>query len=52
MRGYNIEKLGLQTISGYEEIYEWKYKYNSLFLGYMAGILPILYSEKKGITIV
>ena len=48
MRVYNIEKLRLQSIPGYEEIYEWNYKYNSEFLGYMAGILPILNFEKNG----
>lgn len=52
MRGYNIEKLKLQVIPGYKSIYEWIYQYDPLFLGYMAGMLPILYQEKNGITII
>jgi CRISPR-associated endonuclease/helicase Cas3 len=52
MRSYYIEKLGLQSVPGYEAIYEWEYKYDPLFLGYMAGILPIIYLENTGFSVI
>ena len=41
--GYRLEALGIPEIS--DGIYEWNYPYDD-FLGYMAGILPILECEQ------
>jgi CRISPR-associated endonuclease/helicase Cas3 len=47
-----IDKLGLQTIAGYGELYWWPYDYDPTFLGYMEGLLPLIYAEQtKAIVI-
>lgn len=45
IRSYRINNLALELIQGHKELYEWKYKYDGEFLGYMAGILPLLKME-------
>ncbi len=47
--GYQLEKLGIQEIRN--GIYEWIYPYND-FLGYMAGVLPVLENEQFKGTII
>jgi CRISPR-associated endonuclease/helicase Cas3 len=42
IRSYRINDLALDLIRGHEELYEWKYEYDGKFLGYMAGLLPLL----------
>jgi len=42
IRSYRINDLALDLIPGHEELYEWKYEYDGKFLGYMAGLLPLL----------
>lgn len=42
IRSYRIDDLALDLIRGHEELYEWKYEYDGKFLGYMAGLLPLL----------
>lgn len=46
--GYQLEKLGIQEIR--TGIYKWVYPYNT-FLGYMAGVLPILENEQFNGTV-
>jgi len=47
--GYQLEKLGIQEIRN--GIYKWVYPYNN-FLGYMAGVLPVLKNEQFNGTII
>lgn len=48
-----INKLNLDFVKGYEnaELYAWPYNYDPDFLGYMAGVLPLLKSELEGLEI-
>lgn len=46
--GYQLEKLGVQEIRN--GIYKWVYPYNN-FLGYMAGVLPVLENEQFSGTV-
>ena len=43
--GYRLEQLRVQEIAGRERIYNWQYPYDD-FLGYMAGVLPVLECEQ------
>lgn len=49
-----IEKLAIGFVKGYENtgLYAWPYDYDPDFLGYMAGILPLLKRELEGLEIV
>lgn len=48
-----IDTLSLMPLKGYSDssIYEWCYEYDPNFLGYMKGVLPLLYTEAKGFEI-
>lgn len=49
-----IEKLKLIPLKGHtnSSIFKWCYDYDKNFLGYMKGILPILYTDIKGFEII
>jgi CRISPR-associated endonuclease/helicase Cas3 len=47
-----IEKLGLEPISGREDVYWFPYSYDPLFLGYMAGLLQLEDIQRRGFVIV
>ena len=47
-----IEKLGLNKIVGHPDMYKWDTVYDPNFLGYMAGVLPIIYINANGYTII
>lgn len=47
-----IEKLALVPIRGHEEIYSLgSYAYDPDFLGYMEGLLPLIYQDEEGLVI-
>ncbi|MGQ7721247.1 CRISPR-associated helicase/endonuclease Cas3 [Melioribacter sp. OK-1-Me] len=48
-----IDNLGLKPLRSFfnSGIYEWCYEYDPDFLGYMKGLLPILYADAKGFEI-
>ncbi len=47
--GYRLEQLGIQEIRN--GIHKWVYPYND-FLGYMAGVLPVLENEQFSGTVI
>lgn len=47
-----IEKLKLIPLKGHINIFKWCYDYDQNFLGYMKGILPILYTDVEGFEII
>jgi len=47
-----IKDLALEPIRGYEELYKWTGKYDPDFLGYMEGVLPLVYAKEEGFIIV
>jgi CRISPR-associated endonuclease/helicase Cas3 len=46
----SIEKLGLELVTGREDVYWFPYAYDPLFLGYMAGILELKNLEQHCIV--
>ena len=52
IRSYRINNLALELIQGHKELYEWKYEYDGEFLGYMAGVLPLLEMKKDKYAII
>ncbi|GIK21471.1 MAG: hypothetical protein BroJett005_08850 [Ignavibacteriota bacterium] len=48
-----IDKLNLIPLKNYSDsgIYVWSYDYDPNFLGYMKGVLPLLYANAKGFEI-
>jgi len=49
-----IDKLNLTPLMGYLNscLYIWCYDYDPNFLGYMRGVLPLLYADAKGFEII
>lgn len=50
--GNKIAKLGLPEIKGMPEAFKWVAQYDKDFLGYMAGVLPILKLQAQGFSII
>jgi hypothetical protein len=46
-----IDELGLQPIRGTRELYAWTCQYDPDFLGYMAGVLPLVRANQDGFVI-
>ncbi|MDD5502832.1 MAG: CRISPR-associated protein [Candidatus Thermoplasmatota archaeon] len=43
-----IRELALVNVDGYAEVYKWTAPYDPDFLGYMAGVLPLVYAGQDG----
>jgi CRISPR-associated endonuclease/helicase Cas3 len=43
-----VQQFSLPTLAGLQDVYRWNLAYNP-FLGYMAGVLPLLKAEQGGI---
>jgi len=43
-----IRELALVNVDGYAEIYKWTAPYDPDFLGYMAGVIPLIYAGQDG----
>ncbi|MFA5205579.1 MAG: DEAD/DEAH box helicase [Lentisphaeria bacterium] len=50
--GNKIEKLALLPLFHDADLYVWTLPYDPDFLGYMAGVLPILRANRDGLTVV
>ena len=46
-----IKDLDVQPIAGRQELYAWTKEYDPDFLGYMAGVLPLIYVRQGGFVI-
>jgi len=46
-----IQSLSLEVIKGHEELYKWTAPYDPDFLGFMAGVLPLVYAQEEGLVI-
>ena len=46
-----IKSLSLESIKGHEELYKWTAPYDPDFLGFMAGVLPLVYAQEEGLII-
>jgi CRISPR-associated endonuclease/helicase Cas3 len=46
-----IKDLDVQPISGKQELYAWTMAYDPDFLGYMAGVLPLVYAKQEGFVV-
>ena len=44
-----VEQLKIQRVNGHEELYYWTGAYDSEFLGYMAGVLPLIQGKETGL---
>lgn len=51
IRTYQIQKLALTPIFGHEELFKWTAPYDPDFLGYMAGVLPLVYAGENGLHV-
>ncbi len=46
-----INLLSLEPVRGHEELYKWTAPYDPDFLGYMEGVLPLVYAKEEGLII-
>ncbi len=46
-----IDSLSLEPVRGHKELYKWTAPYDPDFLGYMEGVLPLVYAQEKGLVI-
>jgi hypothetical protein len=46
-----IKDLDVQPITGRQELYAWTMAYDPDFLGYMAGVLPLVYAKQDGFVV-
>jgi len=46
-----IGSLSLETVRGHEELYKWTAPYDPDFLGYMEGVLPLVYAQEEGLVV-
>ena len=46
-----IKALSLESIRGHDELYKWTAPYDPDFLGFMAGVLPLVYAQEEGLII-
>jgi hypothetical protein len=44
-----VETLGIRGVAGHEELYYWSGIYDADFLGYMAGVLPLIQGRDTGL---
>jgi len=47
----NADRYGLEAIVGFEDLYRWTLLYDA-FLGYMAGVLPLIHQGLRGYSFV
>jgi hypothetical protein len=48
IRVRNIEKWAIRQVRNHEELYYWTGVYDPDFLGYMAGVLPLIHGRDTG----
>jgi hypothetical protein len=48
LRSRKVVELGLANVLGHPEIFKWTAPYDPDFLGYMVGVLPLVYAGKTG----
>jgi hypothetical protein len=46
-----ITSLSLEAVRGHEELYKWQAPYDPDFLGYMEGVLPLIYAQEEGLIV-
>ena len=46
-----ISSLSLEPVLGHKELYKWTAPYDADFLGYMEGVLPLVYVQEEGLVI-